>query len=71
MKSKITQIVKFLERKEAGAKYYLGKPEEADQFWLRASLSTIRMVLTEARRLEHEEGASATGGGAKARRAKR
>lgn len=67
MKSAITQMVKFLERKEAKEKCRLVlqiRHMDCTEY-TQTVLRVVRYALTEARRLEHEEGARATGGGAK------
>lgn len=70
MKTSIQQMTKFLERKEAKEKCRLRlqvRHGDCTEYTLHTlqTLRTLRMVLTESRRLEREEGASATGGGAK------
>ena len=56
-KSSIDQMVKFLERKEAKEKcrYALQVRHLEDTQYVQHTLRTLRMVLTEARRLQVEE----------------
>ena len=60
MKSAITQMTKFLERKEAKEKcrYAIEVRHMEDTVFTRCRLSLLRMALTEARRLERTEQAN-------------